>query len=523
MRLQSLLSLVTLPGAAVAGDAFQSRCSSFQDQINIHNVTVRSVEYVAAGQNVSQAEVAPVCKSSLQASIDFCRVTMNISTSDRSHLWAEAWLPRNYTGRFVSTGNGGLAGCVQETDLNFAATYGFATVGTNGGHDGDTAEPFFNNPEVLADFAYRSVHAGAVVGKELTRLFYPEGFNYSYYLGCSTGGRQGYQQVQRFPDDYDGVVAGSAAMNFVNLINWGAFLYEATGNVDDPGYITSDLWAVIHDEIVRQCDPVDGAIDGIIEDPDFCAPVLETLICDSTTKNASSCLTGLQAARATRALSDFYGPDGKLYYPRLNYGAEADSAGVYFTGSMYSRTEEWYRYVVYNDSTWNSSQWTLDSAKKAFDQNPFNIEAFDPNITTFRDRGSKLLSYHGTQDPIISSTDSKLYYRRVANALNARPSELDDFYRLFQISGMGHCGDGDGASYIGQGAGTYTSKAPRINLLHTIVEWVEQGKAPEYMPGNKLDASGNIEYMRKHCRYPKHNIHRGAGNYTDPNSWTCVG
>ncbi|PWY83344.1 Feruloyl esterase B [Aspergillus heteromorphus CBS 117.55] len=523
MRLTSLLPLLELPGVAPAAvNPFQTRCNSFQNRIDITNVTVRSVEYVAAGQNISQAEVAAACKASLQASIDFCRVTMNISTSDRSHLWAEAWLPRNYTGRFMSTGNGGLAGCVQETDLNFAATFGFATIGTNAGHDGDTAEPFFHNSEVLADFAYRSVHAGTVVGKELTQLFYPEGFNYSYYLGCSTGGRQGYQQVQRFPEDYDGVVAGSAAMNFINLISWGAFLFEATGAVGDPGYISADLWAVVHDEILRQCDAVDGALDGIIEDPDFCAPVLETLICDQATSDTSSCLTPLQASRATRALGDFYGPDGQLYYPRLEYGAEADAADIYFTGSMFDRTVGWYRYVVYNDTTWNSSQWTLESAKLALEQNPFNIEAFDPDITTFRDRGSKLLSYHGTQDPVISSGNSKLYYRRVAKALSARPSDLDEFYRLFQISGMGHCGDGDGASYIGQAAGTYTAQAPQVNLLRTIVEWVEQGKAPEFMAGNKLDASGNIEYLRKHCRYPQHNIHTGPGNYTDPDAWTCV-
>ncbi|BCS03085.1 tannase/feruloyl esterase family alpha/beta hydrolase [Aspergillus luchuensis] len=521
MKVASLLSLA-LPGAALsATDSFQARCNDFQNKIDIANVTVRSVAYVAAGQNISQAEVASTCKASVQASVDLCRVTMNISTSDRSHLWAEAWLPRNYTGRFVSTGNGGLAGCVQETDLNFAANFGFATVGTNAGHDGDTAKYFLNNSEVLADFAYRSVHEGTVVGKQLTQLFYDEGYNYSYYLGCSTGGRQGYQQVQRFPDDYDGVIAGSAAMNFINLISWGAFLWKATGLADDPDFIPSDLWSVIHQEIVRQCDPVDGALDGIIEDPDFCAPVIERLICDGTT-NSTSCITGAQAAKVNRALSDFYGPDGTVYYPRLNYGGEADAAYLYFTGSMYSRTEEWYKYVVYNDTNWNSSQWTLESAKLALEQNPFNIQAFDPNITAFRDRGGKLLSYHGTQDPIISSTDSKLYYRRVANALNAAPSELDEFYRFFQISGMGHCGDGTGASYIGQGYGTYTSKAPQVNLLRTMVDWVENGKAPEYMPGNKLDANGSIEYMRKHCRYPKHNVHTGPGNYTDPNSWTCV-
>ncbi|KAJ5765729.1 feruloyl esterase B [Penicillium odoratum] len=448
---------------------------------------------------------------------------MNVSTSDRSHLRTEVWLPRNYTGRFLSTGNNGMSGCVKQDDLSFATKFGFASVGTNAGHDGDTAEYFLGNPEVLADYAYRSVHVGSVVGKKVTELFYSQGYNTSYYLGCSTGGRQGYQSVQRYPDDFDGVVAGSAAFNFVNLISWGGYLYNVTGTTEDADFISIDKWSTIHEEIMRQCDTIDGAKDGIIEDPDLCSPILETLICNETTSaNSSSCITGRQANIANLALSDFYGPEGKLYYPRLQPGAEADSAAIYFSGSPFSTLMTWYRYVVYNDSTWNASSWTPESAKLALDQNPFNVESFDANISAFRNRGGKLLAYHGMQDPIISSTNSKLYYRRVADALNQPPAELDNFFRFFPISGMGHCGSGAGASYIGQSWDTYSDEAPENNMLATIVNWVEKGIAPEYVRGAKLDASGSVEYMRKHCRYPQRNIFTGPGNYTSEDAWRCI-
>lgn len=193
---------------------------------------------------------------------------------------------------------------------------GFAAVGANNGHNGTSGEPFYQHPEVLEDFAYRSLHTGVVVGKQLTKLFYDEGFKKSYYFGCSTGGRQGFKSVQKYPNDFDGVVAGAPAFNFINLLSWSAHFYPITGSPSSDTYLSPALWKVAHQEILRQCDALDGAKDGIIEDPDVCNPVLETIICKSNTTNTNRCLSGAQANTVRQVLSP---PCKRLFYNAVSY------------------------------------------------------------------------------------------------------------------------------------------------------------------------------------------------------------
>ncbi|KAG7108822.1 feruloyl esterase B-1 like protein [Verticillium longisporum] len=140
----------------------------------------------------------------------------------------ETWLPLNWSGRFLSTGNGGLGGCIQYEDIQYAASLGFATVGTNNGHDGGDGSTF-TQLEVVEDYAYRALHTGVVLGKQVSRTFYGRPHTKSYYLGCSTGGRQGFKEAQSFPDDFDGIVAGAPAFSFNSLTSWSSFFYPLTG------------------------------------------------------------------------------------------------------------------------------------------------------------------------------------------------------------------------------------------------------------------------------------------------------
>lgn len=409
--------------------------------------------------------------------------------------------------------------------MSFGSRFGFATVGTNNGHDGDTGEYFLGNSEVMEDYVYRSIVTGASVGKEVTKLFYDKGFNKSYFMGCSTGGRQGYKSAQSFPELFDGILAGAPAMNFVNLQSWGAYAAYITGGRDDPTYLTPAQWAAVHEEVLRQCDKIDGAEDGILEDPDLCRPVVETLICNATCSNkpTSTCLTGLQAKTVTTLLNDYYGPDGTLYYPRFTPGNEVVASLIYFSGSMFRYSVDWFRYAVLNDSTWDPTTWKPQDASLALAQNPFNLQTYDADLSAFRARGGKLLSYHGTSDPIISSDDTKLYYRKLADTMSLSPTRIDEFYRFFGISGMGHCSPDIGAAYIGQGSSTYLESEPENNLLLKLVDWVENGVAPEYIRGSKVAPDGKTaEYSRKHCRYPRRNTYVGPGDYTDEESWQCV-
>ncbi|PKS05396.1 hypothetical protein jhhlp_008772 [Lomentospora prolificans] len=509
---------------ACADDSFESTCEQIGDRIDIENVTVVTTEYVPAGGNISVADIPTVCGDNLasQVPVDLCRVYMNVSTTDRSGIRLEAWFPRDYNGRFLSTGNGGLGGCISYSDIAYATKFGFASVGANNGHDGDTGQYFLGNSDVLEDYAYRSVHTGVVVGKQLTDLFYEQGFNKSYYLGCSTGGRQGLKSVQDYPDDFDGVIAGAPAINLINLISWGAYAAYLTGPPNSTTFLSTEEWLAVGQEVMRQCDGIDGVVDGIIEDPDLCRPVVETLLCNQTSTSDSLCLTSDQVETVNAIYTDWT-VDDVLHYPRLNPGAELLASFVYFSGSMFQYPSDWYRYVVFNDSDWDTTTWTPEDAKLALAQNPFNVQTFNGDLSAFKARGGKLLSYHGTSDGIISSDDSKLYYRHVAREMNLSPSDLDEFYRFFGISGLGHCSGGDGATYIGQSLQGYVDSVPENNLLLDIVDWVENGIAPEYLRGAKVADDGEtVEYFRKHCRYPKRNRYVGPGEYTDEDAWQCV-
>uniref|UniRef100_A0A093V979 Carboxylic ester hydrolase n=1 Tax=Talaromyces marneffei PM1 TaxID=1077442 RepID=A0A093V979_TALMA len=493
-------------GPPASSPSFQARCEAFGSKINGHNkhdfqndVTLHSVTYIPPGGNISMATTP-----------DF-----------QSQIYMEAWLPGNYTGRFLSTGNGGLGGCVQYADMLYAAQFGFATVGTNNGHFGDSGRFFLGNPEVLEDFAYRAMHTGVEIGKKLTKLFYTQtknGYNKSYYLGCSTGGRQGWKSLEKFPDDFDGVVAGAPAFNFINLASWGARVITITGNATSDTFITAAQWGgLIHNEIMRQCDGLDGATDGIIEDPDLCHPNLETLLCSSSSTDPSSCLTRAQVNTASQMFTPLVSQKGEWMYPRMQPGSEPVAAYVYYSGQPVQYPWDWYRYVVFNNSAWDAATWTVADAEMAARQNPFDISTWDSQLVSgFQKKGGKVLHYHGLEDPIITSDSSKAWYKYLVDSTNTSPSELDSFYRFFPISGMSHCSPGAGASYIGQGLGTYVPGSehhPEDNVLMAMVQWVEEGIAPEFVRGTKLARDGSVEYTRKHCKFPKRNVYVGPVRY----------
>ncbi|KAK2754285.1 Tannase and feruloyl esterase [Arachnomyces sp. PD_36] len=508
-------------------DVFQSGCSALASQISdeIPNAQVNIAEFIEAGTNLT-LDQDPSCYGGVPSQIvsaGMCRVALDVKTSNSSGIVLEAWLPQNYTGRFLSVGNGGLGGCIQYPDIEYGVSLGFATVGANNGHAGMSGKPFYKNPEVLEDFAYRSIHTGVVVGKQITDMFYEESFDKSYYLGCSTGGRQGFKSAQQFPEDFDGIVAGAPAISFNGLVAWSANFLPVMGAKDSDTYVTPELWAVVHEEILRQCDGLDGAEDGVIEDPDMCHPTWDTLICGPGQK--TGCLTSVQANTVEQVFSPFYGEDGELIYPRMQPGSEITARESVYTGLPYQISTEWFQNVVYEDRTWDAYTFTRKDAEAALAANPYNIDTFEGDLSAFQKAGGKLLTYHGLQDDLISSEISKLYYSHVAQTMELPPSELDAFYRFFPISGMDHCGFGPGAYAIGNG--NYFGNPgpdPKDNVLMAAVQWVEEGIAPETVRGTKFSDENptEVEFRRNHCRWPKRNVFTGPGNYTDENSWECV-
>ncbi|KAF5360117.1 hypothetical protein D9757_011738 [Collybiopsis confluens] len=519
--------------AAAAFD-FESACSTIAIQAaSIENTTIFFADLVPAGTTLTFPDQDPSCSgtsSSQVALVDMCRVALNVTTSHRSGITMEAWLPRNWTGRFLSTGNGGLAGCIQYVDLAYTSAQGFATVGANNGHNGTGGSLFFNNPDVLADFVYRSVHTNAVVGKEIARMFYGTPHRTSYYIGCSTGGRQGFKMVQDFPQDFDGVVAGSPAVNFNDLTSWQAHFHNILGVASSPTFMTTDQWTgLVHDSILEQCDTIDGVADGIIEDPNLCDYKPEELICDSPT-NRSNCLTPAQATAVRQVFSPLYNTHGELMFPRQQPGSENPAiVSSLYGGDLFAVSEDWFRFVVFNP-TFNLNTLNLQDYQIAQDLNPFNIATFNGDLSSFQSRGGKVITYHGQADMLISPADTEFYYQHVSSTMGLPPSKLDDFLRFFRIGGMSHCATGPGAWEIGQtlagASGNLTAETldPDRNVLTTVVRWVEEGIAPDTILGTKYvndTTSLGVEFSRRHCRYPTRNVYDRKGDSNLPSSWSC--
>lgn len=397
----------------------------------------------------------------------------------------EAWLPSNWTGRFLSTGNGGTGGCIQYEDVAYGVSYGFATVAANNGHNG-TSGVEFAIPGVLEDFVWRSLYTETVVGKAITKAFYEKDYSKSYYLGCSTGGRQGFKMAQSYPDLFDGIVAGAPALAFDNLTSWSGHFLPITGTNTSDTYLSPAQWALVGEDVLKQCDGLDGVVDGMIEDPELCNYKPITIQCPSSATNTSSCLTSAQVQTVSAVLADYHGENGALIYPRLQPGAEAAASRIILTGTPFPYTRDWFRYAILNDTTWDPA--TLDSATAAYaaSLNPFNAETWEGDLSAYRDKGGKLIHYHGQADPVITSANSPRYYEHVVTTMGSSTEELDEFYRFFRVGGMGHCSGGVGAWQIGQDAGG--SGAVEKNVLMRIVEWVEQGEeaAPESLTGVKF-------------------------------------
>ena len=227
---------------------------------------------------------------------------------------------------------------VRYEDLAYTTQNGFVSVGSNKGHNGTTAITMYHNSDVITDYAWRSLHISTRVGKKLTQLFYEKNHTKAYFLGCSLGGRQGIKAAEMFPDDFDGILAGSPALDFNNLQSWRASFFPITGSANSTGFIAQSVWkGLIHEEIMTQCDDIDGSADGIIEDPNLCHFRPEALLCAN--QIATDCLTASQVEVVRRIFSPLYGKRGNLIYPAMQPGSEILAAERLYAGKPFSNSE----------------------------------------------------------------------------------------------------------------------------------------------------------------------------------------
>ncbi|KAI1499943.1 Tannase/feruloyl esterase [Biscogniauxia marginata] len=523
------LALHTCGTVTATSRNFEERCVAFAPEKYIHNSTRTELQFIPARTDLTFPDNDPTCNRKSQVvSVDVCRIALSIPTSNRSSITYEMWLPESWTGRTLATGNGGIDGCIKYEDIAYGTVNGFATVGTNNGHNGSYGDAFYQNEDVVVDFAWRSLHTSVVAVKKLAGLFYAEDPIKSYYIGCSLGGRQGIKAAEKFPDDFNGILAGAPAVDFNNLYSWRASFFPITGAAGSPDFISAETWSTtIHDEVLKQCDDIDGVPDGIIEDPTLCHFQPEALRC-GIANSSGSCLNAAQVQTVKTIFSDYLWPNGTLLFPSMQPGSEVRAASGLYSGAPWAPSEGWFQFAVLEDPTWDPSTYTINDAQIVADKDPGGIRTWPSSLAAFEARGGKILTYHGLQDQQITSFNSIRLYEHLSSGMGYTSEQMDAFYRLFRVPGMSHCSGGPGAWVLGQGG---SSAAEGIgfdgdqNVLAALVNWVEKDAAPEIVTGTKFaddSTSEGVAYKHRHCRYPLRSTYLGSGH--DPlqeDSWEC--
>ena len=439
----------------------------------------------------------------------------------RPRIRFAASLPTRWNGRFVMRGGGGYAGAqpVKGAD-DPLRDQGYVTAATDTGHDRarhPLATFALDNPAGEIDYAYRAVHLTAVEVKKLMAEYYGRPADYHYWLGCSTGGRQGLMSAQRFPDDFDGIVAGAPVLDFTNTQIGGLWAARAMRE----GPISLERIAMVGEAIYAKCDAADGLTDGLIDDPRRCDfdPAVDVPTCEGET--GDDCLTPTEVA----TLQTIYGgvvSRGEVYFPGQPLGAELGDP----LAPSVSRTSGWGRWYVDPDggTPWlelfavtfmrymafeeDEPGWSMEDFD--FDEDPYRmdgirriLDATDADLTRFQASDGKMITYHGWSDTALNPMMAVSYYEDVLD----RTPNAADFYRLFMVPGMFHCAGGRGVN--------------QIDVLPDLVRWVENGVAPDVIVGRRVDGDGQVLMTRPLCPYPQVARYRGEGDPDDAGSFAC--
>lgn len=466
--------------------------------------------------------VSAVMMEPAEGVVEHCRVSGMIAPEIRF----EVNLPTNWNRRFYMHGNGGFAGETPESGARpmhrtNALKLGFTTATTNTGHDAAT-EPlasFAANYQKRVDYAFRAVHLTAGQAKRIANAYYGQAPSFSYWDGCSTGGRQGLISAQRFPKDFDGIVAGAPVLNFVDTVVqslWNGVVLSQTP-------VPIAKMKLIGDAAYARCDAKDGLKDGVIDDPRRCDfdPARDVKQC-AAGQDGEDCLTAAQST-AIKKIYEGLKVNGKPVLFGYPIGAEATGVAPAAGGTASSGWDRWLipaaggkslqhafgdSFVRYFAS--GRPEPSMDTAKYDFEKDMAKLadarallNATDPNLKAFRARGGKLLMYFGWADPALPPLMGIDYYEK---AVAANGPKTQDFFRLFMVPGMYHCRGGVGAD--------------RFDALTAVINWVENGTAPASIIAAQMD-QGKLARTRLLCPYPQVARYVGPGKDADSSSFAC--
>jgi feruloyl esterase len=504
MKRFMLLTLIAfVPGGAVA-----ATCEGLM-ALTLPQTTIDSAQVVAPGAFTQPGGRAGRGGNAFADLPAFCRVAATLKPSSDSDIKIEVWLPASaqgsgaagsgWNGKLQAVGNGAWNGNIGYAALADAVRRGYAAASTDTGHVGGSASFGMGHPEKVIDFAYRSEHEMTVKAKAMVNAFYGSAPKYSYWNGCSAGGRQAMKEAEMFPEDFDGIIAGSPGLDWSGRSAQAVRIAQMLEN--EASRLAASHLQALHNAVVAACDANDGLKDGLISKPESCKFDPKTIQCKNG--DAPDCLSAAQvdAVRAIYSPLKLHGREtsGLAYGSELNWTPQGWSNGAQATGLDH------YRYLVYNDPEWTISRFKADSDPAKLDEGPSGqINALNPDLKPFFARGGKLLMYHGWADPQITPLNTTAYYEAAKRTLGG--TNVNNSFRLFVAPGMAHCGGGEGPN--------------DFEKIGTLEQWVEQGKAPDQIVASH-SKERKVDRTRPLCPYPQIATYKGSGSIDEAASFVC--
>ncbi|HET6177047.1 MAG TPA: tannase/feruloyl esterase family alpha/beta hydrolase [Candidatus Sulfotelmatobacter sp.] len=460
----------------------------------------------------------------------FCRISAIAKPRADSNIRIEIWLPLSgWNGKLQGIGNGGFAGLIDYMQLGWAVSKGYVATATDAGHEGSPIDASWalGHPEKVVDFGHRGIHEMTRVAKEMVQAFYGKAPQRSYFAGCSDGGREALMEAQRYPADYDGILAGAPANNWTPLLATAVWDTQAL-TVDAASFIPPTKIPAISAAVVDACDGLDGVHDGILNDPRQCHFDPAKMQCKAG-EDTDKCLTAPQAAALKKIYAGPHDAHGHEVFPGYLPGAEDGQGGwgIWITGPEPVKSLMaffglgYFSNMVYEKRDWDYKTFTLEAGLKAADDKTAKaLNAVDADMKAFKARGGKLIMYHGWDDPAISSLNTINYYKNVIAKMGQ--ADADSFVRLYMVPGMQHCDNGPGADSFGQ-VGQLRFDNPEHSVDAALEQWVEKGTAPSTIIAAKYTEKDkeHPKMTRPLCAYPQVAKYKGSGDTFNAGSFSC--
>ena len=502
--MQRFLVTLAIAGLGALGQAHGADCSSLAS-LRLDYTEITSVKSLPAGPYVPPGTTTPIPGGGLPA---LCEVQAIIRPTADSAIEILVWLPTAWNGKYQQLGNNGFAGIFKYPEMAENIRRSYAVASTNTGHRsvGFDISWAFPHPEKVTDMVWRGVHELTLKAKQIIAAYYGKPARYSYWNGCSTGGREGLMQAQRFPDEWDGIIAGGALAYWTRVATQELFLSIQLGNAK----ISNAQLTAVNQAVIQACDANDGVVgDGLIGDPRRCDWSPKALVCKPG-QDPNSCLTAAQADAVASVYAPLRDPaTGKVVFAGSTRGSELEWIRWGYNAVLQPHAVNTYR-LGFVDPTWDPATWDLSTDYPKLDALFAIGDAIDPDLRKFQKSGGKMIQYMGWQDGVTMPGWTVQYYDMVENRTGRgnEEKELTDtqsFYRLYMMPNVGHCGTGPGAALT------------RFDLVTALEAWVERGVAPEGIKA--INAAGTLE--RPVCPYPQEPVYDGFGDITKATSFSC--